>query len=550
MAEKKKKNQSADLDGRRAVIYARYSPGPNQRDESIEGQIRECKDVAKRHGLMVIHEYADKRMTGTNDERPDFQRMLRDADRGLFDVVITWKNDRFARNRYDSAIYKQRLKRNGIKIIYAKEHIPEGPEGIILESMLEGMAEYYSANLSQNIRRGQRENAIEGKFIGGTIPLGYKLDADKRFIIDNELAPVVREIFQRYNAGESVVTICDDLNERGFLTVRKNKFNRSSLHRILANEKYIGVYRFEDIEHKDAVPRIVTDEEFSAAQKRVERNRKSMRNTPTAKTEFMLTGKIYCGICGEPMGGTWGTSKTGARHDYYNCNGRKTKKTACTKKSERKDTIEKLVVNNVINNIINNDNVINYIVDRCMEIQMREIDKSPADGLRRELAEAEKGLKNVMAAIEAGIITASTKDRLLELEERCATLKQGIAAAEITPPKLSRDQLLFIFEKYKNRDANNPDFIRDVIDTFVDKIYIYDKHMLITFNYNDGVSEEIPLTEVEEAANSAAPLGFDCCGVNSTNCTNLKLIIKYDPGDKPKVVFFYAVTVVKTTVNI
>lgn len=185
------KKSIAKQEYNRAVIYARYSPVPNQREESIEGQLRECRDVAKRHELTVVREYADRRMSGTNDERPDFQRMLRDADRGLFDVVITWKNDRFARNRYDSAVYKQRLKRNGVKILYAKEVIPDGPEGIILESLLEGMAEYYSANLSQNIRRGQRENALEGKFIGGTIPLGYKLDAEKRYVLDPEKAPVV-----------------------------------------------------------------------------------------------------------------------------------------------------------------------------------------------------------------------------------------------------------------------------------------------------------------------------------------------------------------------
>lgn len=124
------------------------------------------------------------------------------------------------------------------------------------------MAEYYSANLAQNISRGQRENALHGKFIGGTIPLGYKLDSEKRFVIDNELAPVVREILERYVAGENVIAICNSLNERGFLTARKNKFSRSSLHRILANEKYIGMYRFEDIEHKGLVPRIVSDEIF------------------------------------------------------------------------------------------------------------------------------------------------------------------------------------------------------------------------------------------------------------------------------------------------
>lgn len=500
MAIKKKKANLEEYN--RAVIYARYSPGPNQRDESIEGQLRECKEVAKKHGLMVIHEYVDKRMSGTNDDRPSFQRMLRDADRGLFDVVITWKTDRFARNRYDSAIYKQRLKKNGVKILLAKEHIPDGPEGIILESMLEGMAEYYSANLSQNIRRGQRENALEGKFIGGTIPLGYKLDKDKRFVIDVEKAPIVREIFERYVKGESIITICNDLNDRGYTTARGRSFTRSSLHRIFNNEKYIGMYRFEDIEKSDGVPRIIRDEIFRAAQERSARNKISKRNTPTAIERFILTGKVFCGHCGQPMGGSWGTSKNGTRHSYYVCNGRRAK--TCKKKNEKKDVLEEKITTAVIHNVLNNPEVVNFIVDRCMIIQDREKDFSPADGLRRELAEAEKSLKNVMAAIEAGIITETTKARLIELEERCATLKQGIAAAEIVPPKLSREQLLFLFEKYQNRDATDPAFVQDVIDTFVDCVYVYDDKTVVTFNYSDEKTREVTLPQIDKALRDTA----------------------------------------------
>ena len=510
MATKKKKTSQQEPEQyNRAVIYARYSPGPNQRDESIEGQVRECKEMAKRHGLMVIHEYIDKRMSGTNDERPSFQRMLRDADRGLFDVVLVWKNDRFARNRYDSAIYKQRLKRNGVKLMYAKEHIPDGPEGIILESMLEGMAEYYSANLAQNIRRGQRENAIEGKFIGGSVPLGYQLDKDKRFIVDPETAPLVREIFERYVSGEGVINICNDLNERGHLTGRGNKFNRSSLHRILANEKYIGVYRFEDIEVLDTVPRLITNELFEAAAKRANANKQHKRAKENMTVEFMLTGKLFCGHCGEPMGGSSGTGRHGGKFYYYKCNGAKYKKGSCKKKPIKKEKIENAVTNCVINSILKNNEVVNYIVDRCMLIQSMEADTSIADGLRRELAEAEKGLKNIMAAIEAGIFTPTTKNRLEELEERCATLKQGIAAAEITPPKLTRDQLLFIFEKYQGRDANDPDFMRDVIETFISKIFVYDDRILITFNFTDDNSVEIPLADIEAAA-EAETMGADC----------------------------------------
>lgn len=507
IAEKKKKAQSADLEGRRAVIYARYSPGPNQRDESIEGQLRECQEMAKRYGLMIVHEYIDKRMSGTNDDRPDFQRMLRDGDRRLFDVVLTWKNDRFARNRYDAAIYKQRLKRNGIKILYAKEHIPDGPEGIILESMLEGMAEYYSANLSQNIRRGQRENALEGKFIGGTIPLGYKLDRDKRFILDPERAPIVREIFTRYNAGENIINICNDLNARGYQTARKGPFNRSSLHRILANEKYIGLYRFEDIEVRDVVPRIISDEDFEAAAKRAKRNKQHKRTPQVMTVEFMLTGKVFCGHCGQPMGGSSGTGKSGAKHYYYVCNGRKTKKGSCRKKPERKEKLEQLITNSVINNILNDDAVVNYIIDRCMVIQDREADNSPAEGLKRELVEAEKGLKNIIVAIEAGIITASTKERLLELEERVASLQRGIAAAEIVPPKLSREQLLFMFEKFKGRNPKDPEYIRDIIDTFIHSIYVYDDKVLVTFNYSGNNRLEVPLSKIEAAAADGIGVG-------------------------------------------
>ena len=518
MAPKKKKAVEADGVYNRAVIYARFSPGPNQRDESIEGQVRECREVAKRYGLMVIHEYVDKRMTGTNDERPSFQRMLRDADRGLFDVVLVWKMDRFARNRFDSAINKAKLKKAGVKLMYAKEHIPDGPEGIILESMLEGMAEYYSANLSQNIRRGQRENGLEGKFIGGSIPLGYQLDKEKRFIIDKEKAPLIREIFKRYIDGESVIRICDDLNARGHLTAKGNKFNRSSLHRILANEKYIGVYRFDEIELLDKVPRIISDEEFAAAQKRSERNKRSQRAPQEVHVEFMLTGKVFCGYCGEPMSGTHGTGKTGTKHYYYQCNGRKNHRGDCKKKPIKKSKLEAAVIDCVVNNILKNDSVVNYIVDRCMVIQAQETDTSLADGLRQELAETQKALKNILAAIEAGIFTATTKNRLDELEERAANLKQGIAAAEIQPPKLSREQLLFIFEKYQGRSVDDPEFMRDIIETFINKIFVYDDKFRVLFNFSDDKETEITLTETEEAASGAASLGFDCCGVASTIC--------------------------------
>ncbi|MEI3552222.1 MAG: recombinase family protein [Acutalibacteraceae bacterium] len=190
----------------KAVIYARYS-SDNQREESIEGQLRECKEYAEKNGITILRSYIDRALSAKTDNRPEFQNMVQDSAKGLFDTVLVWKLDRFARNRYDSAHYKAVLRRNGVKVVSATENISDGPEGIILESMLEGMAEYYSEELAQKINRGLTENALKGKNNGGGIPLGYQLTEDQHLRIDPLTAPVVREIYQRYAEGETVAAL-------------------------------------------------------------------------------------------------------------------------------------------------------------------------------------------------------------------------------------------------------------------------------------------------------------------------------------------------------
>lgn len=150
----------------KGVIYARYS-SDNQREESIEGQLRECKEYAERNDITILGTYIDRALSAKTDNRPEFQHMIKDSAKGLFDVVLVWKLDRFARNRYDSARYKNLLKKNGVKVISARENISEGSEGIILEAMLEGYAEYYSAELSEKVIRGLTDNALKCKYNGG-----------------------------------------------------------------------------------------------------------------------------------------------------------------------------------------------------------------------------------------------------------------------------------------------------------------------------------------------------------------------------------------------
>ena len=180
----------------KAVIYARYS-SDSQREESIEGQIRECTAFAKKNGITILRHYIDRAFSAKTDNRPEFQNMIKDSGKRLFDMIIVWKLDRFARNRYDSARYKAALKKNGVKVVSATEVISDGAEGIILESVLEGYAEYYSADLSEKVVRGMTENALKSKYNGGTLPIGYQIDSDQCFQLDPLTAPFVHEAFQR-----------------------------------------------------------------------------------------------------------------------------------------------------------------------------------------------------------------------------------------------------------------------------------------------------------------------------------------------------------------
>lgn len=230
----------------KGVIYARYS-SDNQREESIEGQLRECNEFAKKNGIQIIETYIDRALSAKTDNRPDFQRMIKDSESCNFEVVIVWKLDRFARNRYDSAHYKAMLRKNGAKVLSATERISDSAEGILLESLLEGMAEYYSAELAEKVVRGMTDNALKGKYNGGTLPIGYVIDSEKHFQLDPVTAPAVIHAFKRYAEGASMQEVTDELNLMGVRTKRGGKISINSVTSMLHNRKYIGEYKFRDV---------------------------------------------------------------------------------------------------------------------------------------------------------------------------------------------------------------------------------------------------------------------------------------------------------------
>ena len=486
-----------------AVIYARYS-SDSQREESIEGQIRECTAYAKKNGITIVKHYIDRAISAKTDNRPQFQQMIKDSDKKLFDIVLVWKLDRFARNRYDSARYKTQLKKNGVKLVSATEIISEGPEGIILESVLEGYAEYYSADLSEKVIRGMTENALKGKFTGGAIPFGYTINADRRFEIDPLTAPFVAETFQRYNDGQTMREIRDWLNEKGIKNQRGGLMTFNTIQHMLNNRRYIGELKYRDVLIPDAIPSIVSAELFNDVQEKMLKNKKAPARRK-AEDNYLLTTKLFCGYCGALMFGESDTSRTGEVHRYYKCATAKKHK-GCKKKTVRKQWLEDLVVNQTMQ-LVKDDAAMESIIAKVMELQDRENTNLPL--YEKQLRDAESGIQNMLNAIQAGILTSSTKERLEQLEETKRELEVRIAEEKLAKPKVTEEFIRFWLLRFRKLDMSLKDQRQALVDTFINSIYLYDDKVLITFNYKEG-TQTITFEEAAQAASKGNGSDLDC----------------------------------------
>lgn len=451
----------------KAVIYARYSSS-GQREESIEGQIRECRQYADHAGFRVVGEYADHALTGTNDKRPDFQRMIRDSAKGQFSAVIVWKYDRFARNRYDSAIYKAKLKKNGVRLLSAKEGIPDGPEGILLESMMEGYAEYYSANLSQNVKRGLYESALKRRFLGAHVPLGLRISPEGSLVPDPATAPIIKRIYEEYASGKPAADICRDLNNEGYRTAQGNKFGRNSIPQTVRNERYKGVYAYADIRDENAIPAIVSPELWDKANS-IRQKRHEAPASSKMEGGFLLTGKLFCGLCGAPMTGDGGTSKTGKVYSYYTCANRR--RHNCPQNRVPKDWIENTIVDALVS-AAHSDDLINAFADRFMEWQDKHNDKSTIKKIQDSLLKNKEAYNNTLSLVDQGIITDQIKQHIKDLETERAALESTLSQEKLNAPSIKRSEVVFFLKSFRSGDPQDPAWRIFLVDTFLASAFV------------------------------------------------------------------------------
>ena len=492
-----------------AVVYARYS-SHNQGEQSIEGQLAAAKTYAAAKGYTIIHEYVDRAMTGRNDNRDEFQQMLSDCSKHQFQVIIIWKVDRFGRNREEITFNKYRAKKHGVRLEYVAENLPDSPEGVILESVLEGMAEYYSLQLSQNVKRGTRESAKKCKYTGGTMPLGYTTNAEHDFVIDPDTAPLVRRIYAMYIEGDTIADIIRQLNAEGLHTGKGKPFTRNSLRTILKNEKYIGIYDFHngEIRVEGGVPAIVDTDTFQKVQKLLEVNQRA----PAAKwtrADYLLTGKLYCGSCGTQMVGESGISKSGAKYSYYKCLNHKRGR-GCIRKALRQDWIEPFVLEHA-QKLIMDDGVIANIVDGVWNYYVaQDQTRDKVAALQVQVKEVESSITNLMRAIEAGMpLTEMTKNRLSELDAQRTALNVALAEIQLDSGlHVKKEHIRFFIEQFRELDYTDRKCQQRLIDVFVNSIFVTDDDITITFNFK-GESATLKFSEYQKMRTGEAFLCSD-----------------------------------------
>ena len=465
-----------DYRGQKAVVYARYSSS-SQTEQSIEGQLRDAYDFAEKHGIIIINEYIDRAQSGTSDARKAFQKMIRDAERKQFSLILVWKLDRYARNREDAAIYRAKLKRLGVKIVSIMENIPDGSEGILVAAVMEGMAEYFSRNLSENIKRGQRESVLKGWYPGGKVPYGYQ-HIDHHLVPDSEKAPIVQEIFERYSHGERTSLIVKDLQERGVHFSPGHYFSLNSIDRLLDNTVYIGELRYGGRIVEGCAEPLISREMFQMAVARRNANRRApaARRKPTVK--FHLLGKLFCGECGKNMAGDSGTGKHKESHYYYTCHKRKNHQ-ACSNKRLRKDEIEYIICKVISDFLTDKNRKVLEIMAECMEKEFNSgFEQAEINELQIRLDSIEKSLDKLVDSLMQ--MPEKARPRIAQRMEELETEREDVEA-QLAKRRLESD------DRFTKEDFLS--YLRLMVTDLEEesnRIFIIEKFLDCAYSYNDG----------------------------------------------------------------
>lgn len=493
------------------VAYCRFS-SDNQRQESIDAQLRAIRKFCKESNIYLKKIFIDEAQSGTTDKRNDFQKLISESKEGGWDYVIVHKLDRFARNRYDSAVYRRKLKEHGIKVLSVLEKLDDSPEAIILESMLEGMNEYYSANLAREVNKGMTENALKCTHNGGKPPLGYDVGPDKKYVINQHEAECVRKIFDMYCAGYGFNTIASILNNEGYKTKFNKKFSKNSIHDIIINEKYRGVYVWgkrlskktgnrvykddsQIIRVEGGLPRIVSDDVWYLAQS-IKKTR--LKPRMVVKRVYLLTGKLTCSECGYAYTGSMNTKGNGdkrIKYRTYVCGNHK-KGLGCKNKSIDADKLEEAVLSSIKEVFLSDDNidVMAKQIQEKLDEQLGTDNSVAIDDLTRQITR----MKDKMNKLLDLYLDGNINQDILNAKSNGLDSDIKILEAELEKEK-SKKNIVLDQNKIKKflhhlRDTylkNDEETKKQMVNFFIYNITIYPNSVKITMTCDKLVNISI-----------------------------------------------------------
>lgn len=489
---------------KKAIIYARYSSG-SQTEQSIEGQLRVCHNFAKQNGFTILNEYIDRAKTAQNDNRPNFQRMLSDSAQRGFEYVIVYAVDRFARDDGDYGYDKKLLRLNGVTLLSATEQLginADGTEnlgGILTEGLLVALAKYYSRELSKKVKRGQIESLEKKNFLGGSLLFGYGVK-DKKPIIKEDEAEIVRIMFELYSKGKTALDIASTLSDKGYLNSHGRPFVSNTIMNMLKNSKYMGTFKYGEKVIEDYYPPIVGKNLFEAVQYKIEQNKRSPARLK-AYENYLLSGKLYCGYCKSLMTGESGTGRNGIIYHYYKCFGKK-KGSECKKLNIKKKELEDIIISATLKHIFQSE-VIDEIATEILSFQQETRQDDELAVLKGQLSQINSSLNNMMKAIKEGLFSATMKKELNSLEKQKELLEEQIAKQELLEREpLTRDHIDFWFEQFASFDYNDEGARQYLITYFINKILLYDDKVIIIYNHHGDNRTELGVEEIEEAFGS------------------------------------------------
>lgn len=506
---------------KRVVIYARFS-SDMQREESIDAQIRACKEWAEREGYEVIAIYHDEAMTAKNDNRDDFQRMIADAFAGKFDIIVVHKFNRFARNKYDSVLYKKRLADVGIKVVSATQKIDDTPEGKMMEGFLEAIDEYYSANLGLEVTKGLKENAHNGRSTGGTAPLGFVYDSEGKLREDKGTSYIVRTIYNMYLDGFSMEGIANYLTVKGYRGRRGKEFVANSISKILKNERYTGTYLYtignEEFKTENNHDVIIDKDTFE----KVQAMRKNRSHKPRLQSKhlYSLTGKITCGNCGGKYcgGGAKGYRNVrGIKKDivYYVCPNKRYKR--CDNSNVNKDKLERHICQHILQELLTDESIAKIAdeFDRVLNEYKANQPTEAIDTLKKEkasLEQAQEKLLDLYLDPTSKMDKDTLNERMEKTKQRLAAVENEIKAHRVNESfTMTREDAVEYLTRFKETfDETNKAIVKGLIDAFVDRVVIYKKDIQITYKVDFNQRYEVEMqgdeSSVEDGDVISTPL--------------------------------------------